>query len=72
MILVKIISKYKNKLKFEYIDVDKKTEFIEKYQIRGIPTLIVFEKGKILAQSYGEKSEAELIEFFNDIENRFL
>ena len=72
LILVKIISKYKNKLKFEYIDVDKKTEFIEKYQIRGIPTLIVFEKGKILAQSYGEKSEAELIEFFNDIENRFL
>lgn len=38
---------YKNKLRVIKIDVDKNPEVSAKYQIQSIPTLILFENGRV-------------------------
>ena len=35
------------------IDVDKNTEIASKYQIRGVPTLMIFKKGKLMWRQSG-------------------
>ena len=42
------------------IDVDKNRPLAEKLQIRGVPTLIVYKKGKVLWRESGMKSASFL------------
>jgi len=42
------------------IDVDKNPQAAAAYQVRGVPTLILFKKGKILWRQSGVVSAAEL------------
>lgn len=45
------------------IDIDEASEIARRYGVMSIPTLIVFENGKILKQDLGYKTEDELKEF---------
>jgi thioredoxin 1 len=42
------------------INADEDTETVEKYQIKGIPTLIFERDGEILAREVGVRSEADI------------
>lgn len=42
------------------IDVDQAPALAEKYDVRGIPTVIVFDKGKVLTRFSGAPSETDL------------
>lgn len=42
------------------IDVDKNQQAANNYQVRGVPTLILFRKGKILWRQSGVVQAAEL------------
>jgi len=44
------------------IDVDRNPAVMERYGIRGVPTLIIFRNGKIVWRASGVKQEAELVE----------
>jgi len=43
------------------IDVDKNQAAAEAYQIRGVPTMILFKQGKILWRQSGVLSKHELV-----------
>ncbi|MEX0780228.1 MAG: thioredoxin [Balneolales bacterium] len=47
------------------VDTDKNPAVAIKYQVRGVPTLILFKKGKILWQSPGVKQARQLETIIN-------
>src|SRR5262245_50220927 len=46
------------------IDVDKNQPVAQAYQVRGVPTLILFRKGEQVWRSSGVKSRDELVQLF--------
>lgn len=48
-------------IKIIKIDVDKNQSIASQYQVRGVPTLILFQKGKQLWRESGVRSKQELI-----------
>ncbi len=51
---------YKDKLKFAKVSTEQQPELGEKYEIRSIPCLKIFNKGKEIAELIGFKPEHEL------------
>ena len=43
------------------IDVDKNQELASKYQVRGVPTMMLFQKGKQLWRQSGVLTKEEII-----------
>ena len=52
-IVQEVASEMGDKLRVIKIDVDKNPQLSEMYQIRGIPTFILFQKGKIVWKQSG-------------------
>jgi thioredoxin 1 len=48
------------------IDVDKSPQAASVYQIQGVPTLILFQKGQILWRKSGVTSAKELVKIINE------
>jgi thioredoxin 1 len=51
------------------IDVDKNQEVASKYQVRGVPTMILFKNGQQLWRQSGVLSKEEIIKTINNFEN---
>jgi thioredoxin 1 len=51
----------KETVKVIKIDVDKSPQAASAYQIQGVPTLILFQKGKILWRKSGVTSSKDLV-----------
>lgn len=47
------------------VDVDKNQELASKFQIRGVPTLLLFKEGKILWRQSGVMQKNELVNLLN-------
>jgi len=47
-------------VKFYKLNVDESDEVVRKYSVMSIPTLLIFEQGKLKATSVGFKSKEEL------------
>lgn len=65
-ILEQVKQKMGDKVNIIKIDVDRNPELSERYQIRSVPTLIVFKGGEALWRGYGlhqaDQIEAKLTE----------
>ena len=44
------------------VDVDAQTELATQFQVYSIPTLVVMKDGKVLTQSTGAKSKAQILD----------
>ena len=56
----KLSSEYKKKLKFAKVDISKNQDLAEKYGVRAIPCLVVFNKGKEAGRIIGSLQEDKL------------
>ena len=52
-------------IKVYKVNVDEENKLAIKFRVMSIPTLIVFKDGKVVKQSVGMISKAELTELFN-------
>ncbi len=59
-IVDKMGEEFKGKLKVVKVDVDKNPELSQKYQIRAIPTLLIFQKGALAKSWVGLMPEETL------------
>lgn len=59
-VLEKLSSEYTNKLMFSKLNVDDNQEIAAKYDVRGIPCMIVFKNGDEADRIIGAYSEAQL------------
>ena len=55
-----LAGKYAGKMKVAKLDVDSNQETAQKYNIRSIPTLLVFKGGQVVEQIVGAASKAKL------------
>lgn len=60
------LAKEKTTVKFCTVDVDQNQTLPSKYQIRGIPTIILFQNGNVVATKVGACSQDALIEFIDN------
>ena len=59
-ILSELAKKYKNRLKVIKVNVDKKPNLASQFQIKGIPTMILFKEGSAVWRESGARSLAEI------------
>jgi thioredoxin 1 len=62
-LLDEIADLYEGKLKVCKVDVDANQEVAAKYNVRGIPTLMLFKGGALQDTKVGALSKAQLTEF---------
>lgn len=61
-----VATQYEGKVLFAKMDVDDNVEIAPKYGVRGIPTIILFKDGNVVATKVGALSKKELIEFVDN------
>jgi thioredoxin 1 len=66
-VLEELAGDYAGKLKICKMDVDANTETAPKYGIRGIPTLIIFNKGDVAGTKVGALSKSQLSAFIDSV-----
>ncbi len=64
-VLEEVAKEYSGKLKVAKVDVDANTEVPKKYNIRGIPTLMLFKNGNMEAMKVGAMSKSQLTAFLD-------
>ncbi len=64
-VLDEIAGAYKGKLRIAKLNVDENQATPAKFNIRSIPTLIVFDKGSVTAQKIGALSKSQLVAFLD-------
>lgn len=61
-IVDEVAGELSNKIKVGKVNVDESQELAVKYDVRNIPTLIIFENGQIKNRVVGLTSKSELLE----------
>jgi thioredoxin 1 len=69
-ILQKLASKVEGKAKIIKIDVDKNPALAQKMNIMGVPTFVLYKKGKILWRQSGMQSLNQLEHLIEDAMNK--
>ncbi|MCZ8014755.1 MAG: thioredoxin TrxA [Limnobacter sp.] len=64
-ILDDLSAEYKGKLQIAKMNVDENSETPAKYGIRGIPTLMLFKDGAVVATKVGALSKSQLAAFID-------
>ena len=65
-ILEEISDEYREKVTIGKLDVDENPEIASKYQIRGIPTMMLFNNGKLVDTKVGMSSKNDLIQWIDN------
>ena len=66
-ILEEIADEYDGKIKVYKVNVDSNPETAAKFNVRGIPTLLVFKNGVVEATKVGALSKGQLTEFVDSL-----
>ncbi|MGO2356333.1 MULTISPECIES: thioredoxin TrxA [Marinomonas] len=64
-VLEDVAAEYAGKIKVVKLNVDENQETAPKYNVRGIPTLLIVKGGEVAATKVGAVSKSQLIEFVN-------
>jgi thioredoxin 1 len=63
--LEEVATEFAGKVTVAKLNVDENQETAAKFNIRGIPTLMLFKDGKVAATKVGALSKSQLTEFLN-------
>jgi len=66
-ILKELKQQLKDSIKIVKIDVDKNQTLAAKYQVRGVPTLMIFKDGKQVWRQSGVIQTNELVQIINNL-----
>lgn len=61
------ISATNSKIKVAKINIDKNPETPRKYGVRGIPTLMIFKGGELVATKVGALPKAKILEWIDSV-----
>ncbi len=61
--LEEIAKDYEGKIKVGKVNVDEAGEIAQRYSVMSIPTLMVFDKGKVMSKIVGALPKEEIIKF---------
>lgn len=64
-VLEEVAIAYKGKVKVAKVNVDENTDVPAKYGIRGIPSLLLFKDGQVVATKVGALSKSQLTAFID-------
>ncbi len=64
-VIDEVAEEYDGRVIFLKLNVDHSTDIAAKYNIRGIPHLIMFVKGEVKSQRTGALNKAELVAFID-------
>ncbi len=62
-VLEEVAKNHADLIKIGKVNVDHEGDIAEKFGIRGIPTLMIFKSGQLVATKVGMLSQAQLVEF---------
>ncbi len=65
-ILEEVAKELSDKVIIGKLNVDQNDKTAPKYGIRGIPTLLLFKEGNVVATKVGALSKTQLVEFINE------
>lgn len=65
-VLDQIAEEYTDKVTIMKMNVDQNSETPAKYAVRGIPCMMLFKGGELVATKVGAASKAELAKFIDD------
>ena len=66
-LLDELSTEYAGRIKVCKVDVDSNHETAAKFNVRGIPTLLVFKNGAVEATKVGALSKNQLVEFVDGL-----
>jgi len=64
-LLDELADEYKNKLVIAKINIDENQKTPTAYGVKGIPTLIMFKDGEVIATNIGQATKSQLEAFFD-------
>lgn len=64
-VLEEIASEYEGRLVVSKLNIDENTDTPAKFGIRGIPTLMIFKAGEVIATKVGALSKTQLAAFID-------
>lgn len=62
-----IATEYGDKLSIVTLDIDSNNKTPHKYGIRGVPTLMLFDKGTVMAQKVGLQRKADVVALLQNV-----
>jgi len=60
-----VSKEYEGKVNFVKVNVDENNELTSRYNIYSIPTLAIFQNGKVIAQTAGAASKDKIIAYID-------
>ncbi len=60
-ILIQVKDELKDRLKIVKIDVDKNRSLSEKYEVRGVPTMVLFKEGRQIWRQSGVLQKNDIV-----------
>ena len=61
-VIEKVATKFSSRLKIIKVDIDKNASAAQAYQVKGVPTMILFKQGKILWRQSGVVQKSALLD----------
>ncbi|QHG92653.1 thioredoxin [Coxiella endosymbiont of Amblyomma sculptum] len=65
-ILEETAEEYDGRVKVFKMNVDDNTKIPDRYGIRGIPSLLIFRNGDVIARKVGVLNKSQLVSFLNE------
>lgn len=64
-VVEEIADEFEGRVKVGKVNVDEEAELSINYQVMSIPTILIFENGKVVNKAIGYRGKEELIELLN-------